>query len=482
MCYDVDGVAANRRNRFSCELSPEMKMKKLFVVGLDFQIWTGSTVLRKEDFVLGESGQLPPEDLVESLGCKKLLDTTKLNVFQAIKARARRLLDENGVRFMGGYAVPVDKQKEVLEALDKYVAEFNRERDIFLANYRSYVEQWIKGHPELGARLRADAKSLETVSKRLFADYGTMRMQPLEGDENRFNQKVESLSTTLFRDVAQMANKYYRESIFGKDKCRSWSPLLAIRNKLEGLAFLDGGIRPVIDMIDAVRRHLPKEGCQIEGPALIELAACVSVLSREDAMRGVANGTVSVEKMTAQIEAQKPQPALMTVPVPEQKPQPVTDRLEAVQTPSEPASVPDEKADDTTATGSLFETSEAEEIEALRRFMAGEEPAASAEPQPDAQASVAEASSIEPENVLPEAPTADSEELAPTASNGDADRQAEAAPTSSIDLDDVMSSGEASFEDGQYVSDDDGFEAGAYPVHEQVNPVEMPDLGEGLFI
>ena len=259
MCYDVDGVAANRRNRFSCELSPEMKMKKLFVVGLDFQIWTGSTVLRKEDFVLGESGQLPPEDLVESLGCKKLLDTTKLNVFQAIKARARRLLDENGVRFMGGYAVPVDKQKEVLEALDKYVAEFNRERDIFLANYRSYVEQWIKGHPELGARLRADAKSLETVSKRLFADYGTMRMQPLEGDENRFNQKVESLSTTLFRDVAQMANKYYRESIFGKDKCRSWSPLLAIRNKLEGLAFLDGGIRPVIDMIDAVRRHLPKD-------------------------------------------------------------------------------------------------------------------------------------------------------------------------------------------------------------------------------
>ena len=52
-----------------------MKMRKLFVVSLDFQIWTGSTVLRREDFRLGENGQLPPDDLVENLSCKKLIDT-----------------------------------------------------------------------------------------------------------------------------------------------------------------------------------------------------------------------------------------------------------------------------------------------------------------------------------------------------------------------------------------------------------------------
>lgn len=309
--YDIDAVAADRRNRFTTELSPEMKMKKLFVVGLDFQIWTGSTVLRKEDFSLGENGQLPPDDLVENFGSKKLLDTKTLNVFRAIKTRARRLLEENGVRFMGGYAVPVDRQDAVLTELDECVQAFNAEKARFMANYQSYVDKWIAGHPELAAQLRADGKSLDTVDQRLYADYGTMRMQPLEGDEARFNHKVEALSSTLFGDVVQMANEYYRKAILGKDKCRSWAPLLAIRNKLEGLSFLDGGIRPVITMIDAVRRHLPKEGTQIEGSALIELAACVAILSREDAMQGVADGRVTIEKMTQQIEAVRPQPALL---------------------------------------------------------------------------------------------------------------------------------------------------------------------------
>lgn len=61
-------------------------MRKLFVVGFDFQIWTGSTVLRRENFRLEENGQLPPDDLVENLGCKKLIDTKQ-------QKRARRCVD-----------------------------------------------------------------------------------------------------------------------------------------------------------------------------------------------------------------------------------------------------------------------------------------------------------------------------------------------------------------------------------------------------
>ena len=66
-------------------------MRKLFVVSLDFQIWTGSTVLRREDFRLGENGQLPPDDLVENLGCKKLIDMKQ-------QKRARRCVDGSSAR------------------------------------------------------------------------------------------------------------------------------------------------------------------------------------------------------------------------------------------------------------------------------------------------------------------------------------------------------------------------------------------------
>lgn len=314
--YNVNGVVQNRRNRYTTELSAELKMKKLFVVGLDFQIWTGSTVLRKEDFRIGENGQLPPDDVVENLGSKKLLDTTFLNGFRAIRARARRLLEENGVRFMGGFAVPIENKDRVLSALDKCVEDFRAEKERFMANYQSYVDKWIAEHPELGSQLKADAKELRTVESRLYADYGTMQMQPLTGDEDRFSKKVDSLSSTLFRDIAIMANDFSRRSLLGKEKCRSWQPLLAMRRKLDSLSFLDGGIRPIIEMIDAVRAHLPKEGVVIEGSAFVELSACISILSNEETMRAAADGTVTIEAMTAQIAASRPVPPSIPADIP----------------------------------------------------------------------------------------------------------------------------------------------------------------------
>ena len=434
--YNINGVADSRRNRFSTELSAEMKMRKLFVVGLDFQIWTGSTVLRREDFRLGENGQLPPDDLVENLGCKKLIDTKTLNVFRAIKTRARRLLDENGVRFMGGYAVPVDRQQTVIAGLDKCVDDFNREKEKFLANYQNLVDKWIEEHPELSAQLRADGKSVNIVEERLYADYGTMRLQPVAGDEARFNKKVDSLSDALFRDVAQMAAEYNRKAVLGKEKCRSWAPLLAIRNKLEGLAFLDGGIRPIIEMIDAVRRHLPKEGLQIVGPAFVELAACISVLSQESAMRGVADGTVTLEKMTRQIAASQPQQSLMSIPAPVHPTAPV----ESVRAVKPEQSVSDDDDD----TGSLFEDlpadqanatsgtlSEDAELEDLRRFFAEED--SSAESESDVENSQSRAEDAE-------------------------ENQQDVEP------------------------DDESADFSAIPAHQQVNRIELPDLGDNLYL
>lgn len=314
--YNVNAVARNRRLSNTTELSPELKMKKVFLVGLNFQIWTGSTVLRKEDFKLGENGELPPEDVVDSLGAKKLLDTTTLNGFHAIRARARRFLSENGVRFMGGFAVPVERQSEVLKTLDKCVEEFNEEKKTFLANYPGYVESWIQSHPELGTQLRADAKDVQAVEERLYADYGTMQMQPLAGDEERFGQKVDELTSTLMKDIAATANEFFRKTLLGKEKCRTWQPLLQMRRKLDSLRFLDGGICPVIEMIDAVRAHLPKEGAVVEGSAFVELSACVGILSREETIRAVAEGTVSVDVMTEQITAARPLPPPLPADIP----------------------------------------------------------------------------------------------------------------------------------------------------------------------
>lgn len=301
------------------ELPPEMKLKKLCFFVPEFRIWTGQTVLTETDFKLGKDGSLPPKGVLAELGMKNLVDPQTLNIFNAIKRRAVRRLDDAGVPWLNGYAIPLERAKEVSEKLDLEVKAFDEAAADFMNRYEKHVEDWIQANPAFGAELRRAMKPRQIVERRFHAGYVAARLQPLSDEEaESFHREVEGLSGKLFRSITQTAERFFEESLAKKNACRSAETLQRIRTKLDGLRFLDSSIGPLVELIDRVLSHLPPKGAKIEGPVFWELTAVILMLCDRSRMQKAADGLFNLEESA---KALAPTPALMDIPVPQRGPE-----------------------------------------------------------------------------------------------------------------------------------------------------------------
>lgn len=297
------------------ELPPELKLKKLCFFVPEFRIWTGQTVLTETDFKLGKDGSLPPKGVLAELGMKNLVDPQTLNIFNVIKRRAIRRLDDAGVAWLNGYAIPLERAKEVMRKLDLEVQAFDEAVASFMGRYENLVEEWIHANPNFSEELRRAMKPRQIVESRFHAGYVAARLQPLSEEETEnFHRQVEGLSGKLFRSITQTAERFFEESLARKNACRSAETLQRIRTKLDGLSFLDSSIAPLVGLIDRVLSHLPPKGAKIEGPVFWELTAVILVLCDRSRMQRAADGLFDLEESA---KALAPNPALMDVPVPQ---------------------------------------------------------------------------------------------------------------------------------------------------------------------
>lgn len=280
-------------------LRVNVKADKLMVVILDFRQWSGTTVLRESDIKVGTDGKLPPKAVIAQLGQKNILDPKLLDRFGTIKARAVRFLSDNGVGFLGGYAVPIDKAAEVVTVLDGFVEEYENAKADFMKSYDTLVDDWIRQNPEFAEELRAAKKSRAEVDQKICAAYTAVRVQPIEEKDrvDRFNQDVDSLAERLLRSVAQTAGKLSLGSFDKNGRSTAIRPVPTLRkisSKLKGLSFLDEGVEPIIEMIDALLAKIPADG-RIVGPLFWETQAVVSVLADVARMKAIADGSLSLD-------------------------------------------------------------------------------------------------------------------------------------------------------------------------------------------
>lgn len=275
------------------------KADKLMVVILDFRQWSGTTVLRESDIKVGTDGKLPPKAVIAQLGQKNILDPKLLDRFNTIKARAVRFLNDNGVGFLGGYAVPIERAGEVVSILDGFVEEYEKAKEDFMKSYDTLVDDWIRQNPEFAEELRAAKKSRAEVDQKIYAAYTAIRVQPIEenGQVDRFNQDVDGLADRLLKSVAQNAGKLSLGTLDKSGKSSAIRPVPTLRkisSKLKGLSFLDEGVEPIIEMIDALLAKIPADG-RIVGPLFWETQAVVSVLADVQRMKAIADGSLSLD-------------------------------------------------------------------------------------------------------------------------------------------------------------------------------------------
>ena len=111
------------------------KLQRIAVITPQFRIWTGETVLKATDFIIGEGGELPDSEFA-SLGRKALIDKQHLNVFRNLRDNFRKECGSIGLPFLGGFAIELSKLDELKPLLDDYVQQFKTEIDNLCAKIK----------------------------------------------------------------------------------------------------------------------------------------------------------------------------------------------------------------------------------------------------------------------------------------------------------------------------------------------------------
>ncbi|MCQ8130043.1 DUF3150 domain-containing protein [Methylomonas rivi] len=295
-------------------------LDRVVLVKVDANIYGARKKLKKEDLVLADGSKLPPEDLA-SLGSKRLLDPDKLTVFNRLKKEAERICLRVGTRFLGGFAVPVESAAGITAELERIALDFAAAKTEFLAGYDAAVTDWVVRHPEFAGIIEQAVDSVEFVSTRLSFDYLVVSVALPESlpekEIERLDSKIGSLSEQMFHEIAVDANLLVEQSLLGKEQVTrsALRPIKRIRDKLDGLGFLDHRVAPVVSTIDDLLARIPNKGA-IEGSLLQEILATAMLLADPDKTRRHGEGLLAEQQPVVEaveinetVEHAEPEPA-----------------------------------------------------------------------------------------------------------------------------------------------------------------------------
>ena len=282
-------------------------LDKMSVIALDCSIWSGARRLKPEDLVLGNGGQLPSDEVV-SLGSKKLCNREVLKPFHRLRDQAGRLCAREGVRFLGGYAVPDHSVSGLSLKLGEVQQDFIQEKHRFLSDYDQHIQEWVNAHPDFASAIRNAVPDVQCVSQRFHFGYTTYKVVASPKPDN-LNQQVGQLGNSLREEISRDAQTLFEQTFKGKQKVtrKVLKPILRLRDKLNGLAFVDPDIAPVVQRLDAGLAQLPNNGA-LEGEVLTQLMERVLLLCSVEQMARCAEGLAALD------DPEKGQPVTMQEP------------------------------------------------------------------------------------------------------------------------------------------------------------------------
>ena len=295
--------------------SAKVILERVVLVKVDANLYGARKKLKKEDLVLADGSKLPPEDLA-SLGSKRLLDPDKLSIFNRLKKEAERICLRIGTRFMGGFIIPAELASATTSDLERIAQDFAQAKSEFLLGYDAAVSEWVVRHPEFAGIIERAVDSVEFVATRLSFDFlvitvGMPDTLPPE-EQVRLASKIASLSEQMFYEISVDANLLLEQSLLGKEQVtrNALRPIRRMRDKLDGLSFLDYRVAPVVNTIDDLLARIPKQGA-IVGSLLQEILAATMLLADPVKTRRHGEGLLSPQTdSVTELDAESRQEAL----------------------------------------------------------------------------------------------------------------------------------------------------------------------------
>lgn len=258
-------------------------LEHMMVLNLDVNIWSASKKLSPEDF---GGVKLPPEELA-SLGSKKICNPKDMRIFNTLKSRAVCMLNRIGVRFLNGWAVPLDKVKQVADELEVIHDEFLEAKRIFLSGYDQRVNAWLNQHTEWKEIIANSVVSAEYVSSRLGFKYQLFQLVAPGGTDvgGGLKEEVNNLGNTLYAEIATAAEDTWKKSYLGKDQVsqKALSPVRSIYEKINGLSFVEPSAAPIANLLRVALTEMPPKG-YITGVDLVVLQGVLALLRDPEAL------------------------------------------------------------------------------------------------------------------------------------------------------------------------------------------------------
>lgn len=320
------------------------KTEQLFVASANFRIWSGQRKLDVLDINFGEGAERPSDDVVE-LGSKRIIDPKELNIFSRLKRETERFLASHGMTFLGGYACPIDKQDIIMERLEDVRSRFASIKSDFLSTYATKVNEWIEhvysvtSDVEFANKLKDSVLTESEVERRLAFDFQVFKLQPVSDDEAvKLENRISGLGQDLIDEVVTGANKF-AATLFNRDRVAVTTrmTLVGIRDKVDGLAFLNGNLQPLADLIsDTLRGYqLHSEGRYITAPFLYQVMATAFILSDRKKINAWAEGSIDIDEYADHYANDACQGAPVIVQQPAKAVSP--DSLDVIAKPAKPA-------------------------------------------------------------------------------------------------------------------------------------------------
>lgn len=276
-------------------------LQELVVVNADYDIWSGQVRLEDKDIKLGEGGELPP-DRVAQLGNKTICDPASLKVFRSLRGATRRMLEGYGLPFLTGWAVPRAKLSEILGKLETARITFEQEKQAFLGNYDSSIQNWIANNVGYEEAIRNGVLDRNSVEKRLDFNYQVFHIQPVSGEPNaekRLADQTRGLAGQLFREIETEADEFYQKYLRGKAEIsvRTRKRLECLADKVDGLSFLNRAFEPVVrllrETVDGYDQHA--DHGPIGAPFFFQIHSVVTILRDQAQMKDFADGNIAAQ-------------------------------------------------------------------------------------------------------------------------------------------------------------------------------------------
>lgn len=266
-------------------LSDVTILENVMCVYLEIDVPTGRRNNLAADLKL-EGDQVPPANLM-SLGQKQTFPTALVTPLNTCRKQAERALTSRGTRFMGGYAVPLKHIEEVMAEVRVIEQSFYVAADQFFTVYDQEVALWAANAGEWAHALKEAAPKLAEIKRKTLFTYRVAALKGLQASSEHAPPIADSLMATTLHEVAVEAAQVWRDTIDGRGELRTSTRnvFVKMRDKLDAMSFLRGGMVTLVQRVDEVLLTIPQlKGEKIAGSALRNLQGLCLLLKDEQAI------------------------------------------------------------------------------------------------------------------------------------------------------------------------------------------------------